>query len=54
MDKNEPWRDWAVQLQSIAQVGLFYGKDPFDLERYEQIRMCFDAYHAGKWKTLID
>ena len=38
MDKNETWLDWAVRLQSIAQAGLFYGKDKFDLERYEQIR----------------
>jgi len=27
-----------VELQSIAQAGLFYGKDVFDKERYEQIR----------------
>lgn len=38
MDKNEIWLQWAVQLQSIAQAGLFYGKDKFDLERYQQIR----------------
>ncbi len=38
MTKNEKWLDWAVELQSIAQAGLFYGKDKFDLERYEQIR----------------
>ena len=38
MNKNEKWLQWAVELQSIAQAGLFYGKDKFDLERYEQIR----------------
>lgn len=38
MDKNEKWLQWAVELQSIAQAGLFYGKDIFDKERYEQIR----------------
>ena len=38
MDKREKWLDWAVQLQAIAQAGLFYAKDKFDLERYEQIR----------------
>ena len=27
MDKNEKWLQWAVELQSIAQSGLFYGKD---------------------------
>lgn len=38
MDKNEKWLQWAVDLQSIAQAGLFYGKDVYDKERYEQIR----------------
>ena len=34
MDHSEPWLDWAVELQSIAQAGLYYGKDRFDRERY--------------------
>lgn len=38
MDKNERWLQWAVELQAIAQCGLFYGKDKFDVERYERIR----------------
>lgn len=38
MEKNEKWLEWAVKLQSIAQAGLYYGKDKFDLERYEQVR----------------
>ncbi|MBQ8638986.1 MAG: NUDIX hydrolase [Lachnospiraceae bacterium] len=38
MDRNEKWLQWAVELQSIAQAGLTYGKDVFDRERYEQIR----------------
>lgn len=38
MDKNEKWLQWAVELQSIAQAGIFYGKDPFDEERYQRIR----------------
>lgn len=38
MNTNEKWLQWAVELQSIAQAGLFYGKDQFDLERYERIR----------------
>lgn len=32
------WLDWAVELQALAQAGLHYGKDPFDLERYERVR----------------
>lgn len=38
MNYNEKWLQWAVELQSIAQAGLHYGKDRFDLERYQQIR----------------
>ena len=38
MEKNEQWLKWAVELQALAQNGLFYGKDKFDLERYERIR----------------
>ena len=38
MDTNEKWLQWAVELQSLAQAGLFYGKDAFDKERYERIR----------------
>ncbi|KMY44600.1 ADP-ribose pyrophosphatase [Bacillus sp. FJAT-27916] len=36
MDSN--WLDWAKQLQSIAQAGLTYSKDVYDMERFEQIR----------------
>lgn len=38
MDKNEKWLQWAVELQSIAQAGLTYGRDKFDLERYQRLR----------------
>lgn len=38
MDRNEIWIKWAVELQSLAQAGLFYGKDVFDRERYTRIR----------------
>ncbi|WP_409294245.1 NUDIX hydrolase [Peribacillus sp. SCS-26] len=32
------WLEWAKQLQSIAQAGLTYSKDVYDLERFESIR----------------
>lgn len=38
MNENNRWLDWAVELQSIAQNGLFYCKDDFDKERYQRIR----------------
>lgn len=38
MNTNEQWLKWAVELQSLAQAGLFYAKYNFDTERYERIR----------------
>ena len=38
MDKNKQWIDLIVELQSLAQAGLTYGKDVYDKERYERIR----------------
>jgi ADP-ribose pyrophosphatase YjhB (NUDIX family) len=35
--KNK-WLQWASQLQSIAQAGLTFSRDRYDLDRYEQIR----------------
>ncbi|MDR1583718.1 MAG: NUDIX hydrolase [Prevotellaceae bacterium] len=32
------WLKWAIELQSIAQAGLTYSKDIFDLERFKRIR----------------
>jgi len=32
------WLSWAKQLQSIAQAGLTYSKDKYDIERFQQIR----------------
>lgn len=40
VDKREtaPWLDWAVELQALAQAGLYYSDNPFELERYTRIR----------------
>ena len=38
MDHQEKWLQWAVELQALAQAGLTYGKDIYDLERYQRIR----------------
>ncbi len=32
------WLDWARRLQAVAQSGLTYARDPFDIERYELVR----------------
>ncbi len=33
-----PWLKWAKQLQAIAQIGLEYARDGYDVERYRQVR----------------
>ena len=35
---KQQWLAWAGQLQSIAQAGLEYSKDKFDLERFAKVR----------------
>jgi len=32
------WLEWAKGIQAIAQTGLAYSKDVYDIERYEQLR----------------
>lgn len=36
--KNDKWLDFAIRIQSIAQAGLYYGRDKYDKERYENLR----------------
>ena len=38
MNESEKWLQWAIELQSLAQAGLTYGKDIYDKERYTRIR----------------
>ncbi|RMC24619.1 MULTISPECIES: NUDIX hydrolase N-terminal domain-containing protein [unclassified Lactobacillus] len=38
MEKRDQFTDWAIELQSIAQNGLEFGRDRFDLERYTRLR----------------
>ena len=38
VDEREPWLSWARELEAIAQAGLWYGRDPYDVERFGRIR----------------
>ncbi|MCI8485000.1 MAG: NUDIX hydrolase [Lachnospiraceae bacterium] len=51
MDQNEKWLQWAVELQGIAQTGLYYTEGKFDVERYERIREI--AAEMISYKTEI-
>jgi ADP-ribose pyrophosphatase YjhB (NUDIX family) len=33
-----PWLEWARRMQALAQSGLTYSRDPYDVERYEALR----------------
>ena len=35
---NDPWIEFAIRIQSIAQAGLQYDRDVYDRERYAELR----------------
>jgi len=37
MNENK-YISWAMELQALAQAGLFYTRDIYDRERFERIR----------------
>ncbi len=52
--KQDRLIDWAKRLQSLAQAGLTYGKDNFDLEWYQEIRDISAEMMAEIVKEVID
>lgn len=34
----EKWLKWAIEIQSIAQAGLAYTNNPYDIERFKRLR----------------
>ena len=38
MNQDAQWLDWAIELQALAQAGLYYSKDVYDIERFQRIR----------------
>ena len=49
MNSKDNLVNWAMKLQSLAQAGLTYGKDRFDLERYQEIRTI--SAEMMSWKS---
>ena len=45
---KQQWLDWTVKIQSLAQAGLHYGRDRFDLERYQELRDIAAAMMAAQ------
>ena len=50
------WLKIAKELQSIAQAGLTYGSDKYDIDRYKQIRelsiRIIDEYSAHSFVKI--
>ncbi len=51
---EEPnWLLWARELQAMAQTGLSFSKDPYDLERYRRLRtVALEILSAGSGAPL--
>ena len=54
MNFNDKWLEWAVELQSLAQAGLTYGKNIYDKERYERIRNISAEMLSNKTDISIE
>ena len=54
MDGGEKWLSWAVELQSLAQAGLHYSKDAFDLERFQRVREIAAEMLSEKSGTPVE
>ena len=45
---NDKWLEFAIQIQSIAQEGLQYARDSYDLQRYNRLRHIAAEMLAAK------
>lgn len=36
--EQNKWLDWAIELQALAQTGLEYSKDVYDIDRFNRMR----------------
>ena len=50
----EKWLKWAIEIQSLAQAGLEYTKNVYDIERYERLREISAEMIAEKTDLNID
>lgn len=50
----EKWLKWAIEIQSIAQAGLAYTNNPYDIERFERLREISAEMMAEKTDINLD
>ncbi len=53
-DRRPDWLRWAQRIQAIAQTGLTYARDPYDRERYEELRTIAVAMAAQGTEGPVD
>src|SRR5262245_42992945 len=51
---NPAWLDWAQRLKAIAQNGLTFSRDHFDIERYEQLRAIAAEIMAAQSESDVN
>jgi ADP-ribose pyrophosphatase YjhB (NUDIX family) len=44
--QDPDWLTWAREIQAIAQTGLEFSKDPYDLDRFAALRRLAARIHA--------
>lgn len=50
----EKWLKWAIEIQSLAQAGLSYTDNVYDIERYNRLREISAEMIAEKSKINLD
>ncbi|WP_278462073.1 NUDIX hydrolase N-terminal domain-containing protein [Thomasclavelia spiroformis] len=50
----EKWMKWAIEIQSLSQIGLTYTKDVYDRERYQRLREISAEMLAKKTEVSIE
>lgn len=52
------WLEWGRALQTLAQNGLAYSQNPFDIERFEAVRLIsaqiLAEHSGGDMQQLVD
>lgn len=54
MTAEPDWLLWAREIQAIAQTGMAFCKDPYDIERYQALRALAARILAARTATEAD
>ena len=50
----EKWLKWAIEIQNLAQAGLSYTDNVYDIERYNRLREISAEMIEEKSKINLD